>query len=314
MEEVIEAEAPVASNDSIIADLNAQAEAALEQALAGKEAPPEPAAAPAAKAPEPVAPAAPSPVEADLNARIQAAAKLEAEAVRQRSEAKAELEALRAEAAQAKAAREALEREVAENPLKVLERHKWSLESLVQHAASRSTPDAVAQGRLADEVAAVKAELAKRDAAAQAERAQAEAVAAQRQLKETYIPEKLREVQAEIPTLSAWLEPAEVVEAVYGLMGREYQRTNGRGTLEPQEAARQLETQLRARVQRLPGAQVTPAKQAPSTPAKPVQPSRTVTNELTQSRGAQPVANPYDQNALNARAVAELAALLRSSE
>jgi hypothetical protein len=86
--------------------------------------------------------------------------------------------------------------------------------------------------------------------------------------------------------------------------------------LSPQAAAQQLEKQLRERVERLPGAKVTPPAHAATsgTPKPVVKPSVTMTNNQTQQRGTQPVPNPFDVGALNKAAEAELVAMLNSSK
>lgn len=314
MSETLEEGAP-APAEPATTDRHAQAEAALEAALAARSGAEAPAATPPAAggaAPAPEAPVQP-PMASDLDARIQAAARLEAEALRVRQEGKAELEQARAAAKAALERAEAMERELAENPLTLLERHKWDLESLVRLQAMGSTPEAVAQRRLQDELKQVKDGIAARDRAAAEAAAAAERQAARQQLVGQLIPAQVSEIKAEIPLVAGWFSEQELANAVFDLMGRELQRTNGRSTLEPKEAARQLEKQLRERVQRLPGATVTaPAETAPSKPNTPmVRPSATLTNQQTQSRGAKAPVDPFDRAALLRNAIEELNALSR---
>jgi hypothetical protein len=303
------------------AQANAAAVAAVEAMLATTPVPvsttdgaPQPVptttSAPAPAEPPAPVPALSAPIEADLARRMADVARVEAEAVRQRAEAKAELEAVRAEAERLKAEHEALERELAENPLSVLEKRKWTLESLVQSAATLATPEAVRIARVEAELKATKAEVAAREAAAReadAARAKAEAQAT---LKTQLIPTQIATIKDELPYLHAWFDPAQLSEAVYGIMGQRFLETKGAATVEPVEAARQLEKALRERVQRLPGASVTPPTPAAASITPTVKPSVTVTNATTQAAPNTSAPDPYNREALDARAMAELAAAM----
>ncbi len=306
------------------ATANAAAVAAVEGMLASTEASAAPAAVvaptvaptsgtalPAQAAPAITTPVLSPEVAADLSSRMAAVARAEAESVRQRAEHRAESEATKAELARIAAEHAELERALAENPLKVLEARKWTLESLVQSAATQATPEAVRTSRVEAELERVKAEIAKRDADAQAASAEAARNQAAATLKTQLIPTQLATVKDEIPYLRAWFNEGALVDAVYGIMGQKFRETNGTETVEPVEAARQLEKALRERVQRLPGASVTPP--TPSViPSTVVRPSATITNQHTQAGPNTSAINPFDRAALDARAMAELAAAMKA--
>lgn len=296
-----------------------QALAALEEALSTKPqassepptAPAEPAAAAAPATPAtPEDPVLPDPAQAELARRVQELVRLESESLRRDQESKTAVAAAQAELARERAAREDMLRQLRENPMELLTKHQWDLESLVKAQASSMTPEAVRAARVEREMAELKAELAKRDEAAKAATAEAARSQALMQLKTQLIPAQLKAVESELPTLRAWMGEPELVEAVYDLMGREYRRTNGASTLEPQEAARQLESALRARVQRLPGAPVTaPASQPSSKPNPNVGPSATLTNQHTQHTPNPHTVDPTNEAALRRAALQELTAM-----
>lgn len=307
MSEAAEAfEAPV--NPSIA--LRASAEATLEAALAGKEAPaaPEPVVVPPAA--DPVAAALPDPAQADIAARVAELVRLESEQVRARQEVRAEAEAARGAASKAEAELAAFRAQLRENPLELLKANQWDIEQLIRAEASQGTPEAVRVARLEAKLQEFEAGTVKQSEAAKAAdvaRSQAEARAT---LTTQLIPAALEVVKDEIPVLTAWLGSREaVVEAVFDLMGREFTRTKGAATLEPQDAARKLEAQMRERVKRLPSVPVTTDAPEAASPKPVVKPSVTVTNKSTQHRGSTPQVDPFDVAALRKRAMDEAAAM-----
>lgn len=313
----------VAPEPSVSTDLNAQAVASLEQALAAAGAPEAPTQLPAADvvadvpAPDkPATPPASDPALADINARMAEVARKEMDAVRERQELKAAHDAIKADAARVQAEHATLQQALKENPLKALEALGWDLESLVRSAATQQTPEAVRVSRAEQQLAELKAELAKRDEAAAAREAEGARLDAHRRLMTEVIPAGIDTVKDSIPTLRAWLgSDKAVVDAVYDLMGREYQRTNGTATLEPADAAKQLEAQMCERVKRLPGAKVTPpTPKTVSNPQPVTRPSAALTNQQTQHRGSPPPVSTLDRAALDQRAAAELAAMMQSAQ
>ena len=251
----------------------------------------------------------PNPAEEAVKARIAELVAKEQEVLQARQASKAEVEAANRALAELQRRFDEREAELRDAPMKALERYKWDLESLINHTARQSTPAEVEAKRIRDEVASLRQDLTKRDEAAAQAAQQAAAQRAMATLKEAIIPAKLEVIKDELPYLHAWHKsPGAVIDAVYTLMGQTFDSSKGATVLEPQAAARQLEKELRDRVQALPGAKVTPPTTSTPQPKQPVavKPSKTLTNHQTQAHPVVQDTDPFDRAARAAKALAVL--------
>lgn len=191
-----------------------------------------------------------------------------------------------------------------DKPNDVLAEHGWDSDKYIEASISGTTPEAVKRAQLADELKTVRDELT----AFKAEQAAAVHARSVSDFKSSIVNDlRSAERAAEFSHSLAYMDtPEAFADLIYAEMDRTHRSSGGTQQLSAYDAATAIESTLRAKAKRLPGAAVVTPE-----PVKPVTqpaPTTTITNGLTATTSAPPAAyNPDEPDeARFQRAVAEL--------
>lgn len=246
-----------------------------------------------APAPAPAAPAA-KPVEAPTASTIQAFIDAQSKAQGETRTEKAARTAAEARATAAEAKLAAYAERLRKNPNEVLAEHGWDAERYIEASISGQTPEAVKRAQLESEFKAMKDELT----AYKAEQATATHNRALSDYKSQLAAEFQTPAMAtEFAYSLAYMDsPAQLADLVWAEMDRTHRSSGGTQQLSAYDAATAIESTLRAKAKRLPGAAVVtpePVKPSPILVSPSPTPT-TITNGLTATTSAPPTA--WDPN------------------